>query len=63
MIKTRVSKNGDPIVTAISFDNFANLMKIIDNSKSDLKIKIIFRVLDFADDNCLRMLQFKVNIF
>lgn len=55
LIKRRISKNGDPTVAAISYHNFSKLMKINDPSKSDLKIKIIFQVLDFAGDSYLRM--------
>ena len=54
MIKSRVSKSGDLICTAIPYESFSKLMKIIDPDKSDLKIKILFQVLDFSDDNCLR---------
>jgi two pore calcium channel protein 3 len=55
IIKTRVSKNGVSIpIIAISYENFYKLLKTIDPLRSDFKIKVIFQVLDFADDDCLR---------
>ena len=56
IIKTRVIQNDGSFVNAITEDNFEKLIKTIDPSKSDLKIKILFQVLDFADDNCLRII-------
>ena len=55
IIKTRVSKKGDSTaIIAISYKNFHKLLKTIDPNRSDFKIKVIFQVLDFADDGCLR---------
>jgi hypothetical protein len=56
LMKTRNIQNNDTFITAITYDNFAHVMKIIDPLKSDLKIRILFKVLDFADDNCLRII-------
>jgi hypothetical protein len=53
LIKTRVSKNGEPIITGVSYNNFSKLIKLIDVKKSELKIKILFQVLDFSDENHL----------
>ena len=56
MIKTRVNKNGEQIITAVSYNNFKKLMRQIDANKSELKIKILFQVLDFSDENYLSRL-------
>lgn len=54
LIKTRVTNDVQLPIYAVSFDTFVRLVKLIDPSKTEVKIKILFRVLDFSQDNSLR---------
>ena len=54
LIKSRVSKDGESPLYALSYENFSKLLKIVRPNETDLKIKTIFRALDFAGDNSLR---------
>jgi two pore calcium channel protein 3 len=56
LMKTRIIQNDGTFITVITYENFAHVMKIIDPFKIDLKIRILFKVLDFADDDCLRII-------
>jgi two pore calcium channel protein 3 len=56
IIKTRIIQNNGTFITAITYENFYKLLKTIDPLRSEFKIKVIFQVLDFADDNCLRII-------
>ena len=58
MIKTRI-EGREPDYYAITFEHFEKLIKYNYPKKSDVKIKIIFKILDFKKDNCLSKYCFK----
>lgn len=58
LLKSRITNDDEPPIYAISYDNFVKLVKLIDSKKSEVKIRILFKVLDFAQDYCLRNIHF-----
>lgn len=54
LLKSKVSSRDETPIYGMSYDAFSKLIKIIDPKKSDIKIKILFKVLDFNQDRYLR---------